>query len=186
MWRRGTTLYSTAPSRILIVYVVVCVLLGNYSTPQVLWAAYDKYADPGQWCKLDQIRLISLDFMFRRYLAFHRNHLSFKVSNTSGYVEWLPSVTNGHEVLAFSTQTFGKDKPFESAKDTTFANLQQDLQKIVEDKVEFRWIHIADLRCLDKVAEAFGLHKFAKLFFMDLRSVWGQWPFVLTLLDAMM
>jgi len=139
------------------------------STPQVLWAAYDKYADAGQWCKLDQIRLISLDFMFRRYLAFHRNHLSFKVSNTRGYIEWLPSVTHGEEVLAFSTQTFGKGRTYEPAKDTMFANLQQDLQAIVNDKVEFRWIHIADLRCLEKVAEAFGLHKFAKLFFMDLR-----------------
>lgn len=135
----------------------------------MLWAAYDKYADAGQWCKLDQIRLISLDFMFRRYLEYHRNHLSFKVSNTRGYNEWLPSASGDDEVLAFSTQTFGKDKPFEPAAHTTFANLQQDLQAIVNDKVEFRWIHIADLRCLEKVAEAFGLHKFAKLFFMDLR-----------------
>ena len=145
--------------------------LNTRSTPKVLWAAYDEYADTNEWCQLDQMRLISLDFMFRRYLAYHKNHLTFKVSNTEGYTQWLPSCKLELETIAFEAQTFNKDKPYEPSREIRFSSLQEDLQAISEQEEDFLWIHMHDLRCLDDVAKTFQLHKYAQRFFMDLRWV---------------
>jgi hypothetical protein len=143
--------------------------MSSLSTPKDLWDAYDSYTDSGQWCKLDQVRLISLDFMFRRYLAFHRNHLSFEVSDPRHYTQWLPPYSHDMDKVAFSTQVFGKDKSYVPARDTQFARMETDLAKLSSQNEEFLWIHMADLRCLDKVVDAFKLHKYAQRFFTDLR-----------------
>ena len=107
--------------------------------------------------------------MFRRYLSFHKNHLTFKVSSTQGYTQWLPSYKHELETVAFETQVFGKDKPHEPARETQFANMQGDLQALSRLTEAFVWVHLRDLRCLDHVARAFQLHKYAQRFFMDLR-----------------
>jgi hypothetical protein len=139
------------------------------STPKVLWNAYDKYADTNEWCKLDQVRLISLDFMFRRYLSFHRNHLSFKLSKTESYTKWLPSFKHDLDTVAFATQSFGRNKPYEPVKQTPFYHMQQELEVLSKQKEDLLWLHISDVRCLDAVMKTFNLHKYVHRFFMDLR-----------------
>ena len=143
----------------------------------MLWKEYDSYTDANKWSKLDQMRVISLDFMFRRYLSFHNNHQTHNLSTTTGYTKWLPKISEDLSISAFETQVFNSNKPYEPPKRTSFLTLANDLSVLSSRADDFKWIHIHDLRCLDEISEVFSLHKYARRFFLDLR--WEQ--FIITI-----
>jgi hypothetical protein len=85
-------------------------MLDQESTPNPIsfWRKYDDFMLGPDWSVLDQIRLLSIDYLFRRSFEFHNNHHTFHCSGDFDYTSHLPDLSPTDIAVQLMRFSFGR------------------------------------------------------------------------------